>query len=190
MKQLTEDLDQIGPFYKARFDALSDSPGIGLKNDLFANMDLLEGKRAKTIYLHFNLFGMKIAASITMLIVSSLALVAVAAVTILAVRNNSKSKPEMQLAPSKNESAPAKDNSIQKNNKKDLRRPTQIITGPLNEEGIEEKPIVNVEADPEDKNELSPKNVKGLGPLVPLIKNGDNSKVLKEIDDEEDLFGK
>src|SRR4051812_29947232 len=101
-----EDIDQLGSFYKRKFEELSDSPESEVKGSLFEKMDLLEGKQPKTVYLHFTVFGMKIAASLTMVIVSSLALMAVAAVAILAVKNNRKipKAPELEMTAPQKES--------------------------------------------------------------------------------------
>lgn len=189
MKELPEDIDQIGSFYKKRFEELSDSPESEVKGVLFEKMDALEGKQSKTIYLHFNVFGMKVAASLTMVIVSSLALMAVAAVTILAVKNNKKipKAPEIELTSPQKESLDTKvapkvskpksvapEMEIQQESAPAMQEP---VPAPVIEEAVPSAP-----ASPEAKPKELPK-------ATPLDKNGNNSKLLKELEEEE-LFKK
>ena len=189
MGVLPEDIDQLGSFYKRKFEELSDSPESEVKVDLFEKMDLLDGKRPKTVYLHFTVFGMKVAASLTMVIVSSLALMAVAAVAILAVKNNHK----IPKAPKLEMSAPQKERldakvapkvGGQKKAMPDLRE--QEETAPVMQDPLPAPVIEEVVPSTPSSQEAKPKE---LPKAVPLDKNGNNSKLLKELEEEE-LFKK
>jgi len=189
MPQLPEDIDQLGSFYKRKFEELSDSPDSEVKGSLFEKMDLLEGKQPKTVYLHFTVFGMKIAASLTMVIVSSLALMAVAAVAILAVKNNKKfpKSPELEMSTPQKESLDAKVAPNLGSQKKILPEVTkQEETVPVMQEPLPAPIIEEVLPSVPPSQEVKPKE---LPKAVPLDKNGNNSKLLKELEEEE-LFKK
>lgn len=189
MKELPEDIDQIGSFYKKRFEELSDSPESEVKGNLFEKMDALEGKHSKTVYLHFNVFGMKVAASLTMVIVSSLALMAVAAVTILAVKNNKKipKTPEIELSAPKKETLDTK--MAPKASKQKSTAPAiqeEQPTSPIMQEPVPAPVIEEVVPSTTTSPETPPKE---LPKATPLDKNGNNSKLLKDLEEDE-LFKK
>ena len=185
----TEDVDDIGRFYKSKFDELSDLPELDAKDKLFERMDMLEGKRPKTVYLHFNVFGMKVAASLTMLIVSSLAMMAVAAVTFFAIKNN-------QHLPQKQQNIEEFQQKEQKNiqtetnkrldkKKKELKTEEKEHIRQVIEEISTQKATDKIET-PEVQQKEKPKEII---PAAPLDKNGDNGKLLKDLEEEE-LFKK
>jgi hypothetical protein len=175
MPQIDEK-DDIGRFFKGKLDDLEETPDFDLKEQLFERMDMLEGKRPKTIYLHFNVFGMKVAASLTMVIVSSLAMMAVAAVTFLAIKNN-KRLPQKQQNIEEYRKKDKKEEGLKNEEKEYIR---QVI-----EEISSQKEVEKTEKQVVDKKEIPQEPI----PVAPLENNGDNRKLLNDLEEEE-LFKK
>ena len=182
MPQIDEK-DDIGRYFKEKFDALEDAPELDLKHQLFDRMDMLEGKRSKTVYLHFNVFGMKVAASLTMVIISSLAMMAVAAVTFLAIKNNQRVPQNQQKIEEfqQKEQKTIESKSINKLDKKTdgLKMEEKEYIHQVMEEISTQKTLEQTEKPVEIEK---PKEVI---PSVPIEKNGDNKKLLKELEEEE-----
>lgn len=185
MPEHPEDIDQLGPFYKRRFEELSDSPESDVKSSLFEKMDMLEGKRPKTVYLHFNVFGMKVAASLTMVIVSSLALVAVAAVTLLTVRNNTRApkSPSEEIIPLEEPNlSPSKTSGSKKQLQVDTLETPLPQTSSESVEQKEQQEKTNIER---EQQTVAPPAKPELPNAPPADKNGDNSRLLKELEEDE-----
>jgi septal ring factor EnvC (AmiA/AmiB activator) len=181
--QEANEKDDIGRYFKEKFDTLEDAPELDLKDQLFDRMDMLEGKRSKTVYLHFNVFGMKVAASLTMVIVSSLAMMAVAAVTFLAIKNNQRLPKNQQNIEEfqQKEQKTTESKSSKKFDKKieGLKTEEKEYIRQVIEEISTQKRIENTEKPAEIEK---PKEVI---PAAPIDKNGDNKKLLKELEEEE-----
>jgi len=185
----TEEIDDIGRYFKGKFDELEDKPELDLKDQLFERLDMLEGKRPKTIYLHFNVFGMKVAASLTMVIVSSLAMMAVAAVTFLAIKNNQR-LPQKQQNIEEFQQKEQKRTQTESNKKLDkkkegLKTEEKEYIRQVIEEITTHKSVEKTEKPEQTQKEKKQEPI----PAAPVDKNGDNSKLLKELEEEE-LFGK
>lgn len=181
----TDEIDDIGRYFKGKFDELEDKPDLDLKDQLFERLDMLEGKRPKTIYLHFNVFGMKVAASLTMVIFSSLAMMAVAAVTFLAIKNNQRlpqKQHDIENIQQKEQKGTQTESSRRQERKKEgLKVEEKEYIRQVIEEISSQKTVEKVEKPEMKPNEKKQEPI----PAAPVDKNGDNSKLLKELEEEE-----
>ncbi len=188
MPQMDEK-DDIGRFFKGKLNDLEEAPDFDLKEQLFDRLDMLEGKRPKTIYLHFNVFGMKVAASLTMVIVSSLAMMAVAAVTFLAIKNNQR----LPLKQQNLEEFQQKDHkTIQTETKKQFNKKEEGLKSEEKEyiRQVIEEISSQKEVEKSDKQVVDKKETpKEPIPVAPLEKDGNNRKLLNDLEEEE-LFNK
>lgn len=174
-----EDPDDIGAFYKERFNELSDSPDEELERTLFNALDERKASK-KVIYIHFDVFGLRIAASVISLVVSSVLLAAAAGVTFVAIKNNVREPAWQEPKPDTKNNLPI---IIKKIDSTAIKIPKDTSKKVLATDTIIQT-LKKIEKEEQTSTKVT-SNPLEIKPTSPAKPKGDNSHLLKEIEEEE-----